>query len=715
MRERVTVRWSAFLVVTLALVLMVGSASVVFAPASASAPAPAPASASTAAPVPPAPQAAARAKVVASCAQAKVVALQWSSGSTWQIANLDVGTGASTILATVTNPGGSFDGTSNRMDALAVTAGGLTAYLTDSTASLSGQSPRIHKVNLSTGSSTTFTGSPLVDTTSTNYPGITAGAIDPTSGIYYYAHAVTGSQYWRLYAWNTSTDTPIGQVGSLNVEALRFGDLSFDASGNLTMTTSSTSATRFYSIAAANVPRTASSASLTHTVTATSDATRVYGSAWSGPVGSYAAPSIFLARLSSAATSLLRYDPAAGTTPTSAPASVQSSTTDLASCAAGDVITLGKQISSRMKASDQFTWAITRGAATASATSTGSALGTQPQQALLAATPGTYTLTETGAAGALMADYGQSLTCVQRSTGATVPAAGSGTSRTLTYTSGTVDCQWVNTAVPTLTLSTAFPQGRYLASDQFTVQIRTGSPTGAVVSATANATTAGTGSTVTAGTGTTGAFRVNPTTTYHLTQAQANGPTLMANYVATITCTDPSGLQTGLPTNVAFNNNFSLQVVNGAQVACIINNAKRSTPGSGLTCNTGQIYATTNAVTNVGYGEPQNRRFIRVQVRNPPPGTSLGDVTAAAASQLPVPGGVDYVAVNAAAVSPGGQYLWYVANKQTRENDQPAVMRFDPLAPSTPWTPRYFTNSTGQALVIRGGDQPDQRHLLHVQ
>lgn len=666
--------------------------------------APAPAALAASSPGP----SAAQAKAVAACGPGKIAALRWSSGSTWQISQIDAVDGAPTTLATVVNPAGTYtpdgDEDVNRMDALALTAGGLTAYLTDSAAAVAGQSPRIHKVDLTTGTATTFTGAPLVSTTSTTYPGITAGAIDPASGIYYYAHAVTSSQQWRLYAWDTSTDTPIGQVGSLDVAALRYGDLTFDAGGNLIMTTSSTTETRFYRIAAANVPRAVSSAALAYTVTSTTAFNRVYGTAWSAPVGSFATPSIFLARLSTTTSSLLRYDPAAGTTPTVTSRPVQSSTTDLASCVDGDVITLGKQVTSRLRTTDQFTWTISRGAATASATSTGTALGTQPERAILTATPGTYTLTETGAGATVIGDYTPTLTCTQRSTGSIVPTAGSGVSRTLTYSGGAVDCLWSNRAVPTLTVTKALPQGRYVASDQFTVALRTGSPTGTVVSSPTNATSTGTGTTVTPGSGTTGAFRTTTGTTYHLTEAAANPQTLPANYTSTITCHDPSGLQTGLPTNLAFANNFSLQVVDGAQVECTITNTKKLAPGTGLSCGRGEIYASTSAVTSANAGSTLARRLLRVLVSNPPAGT-LGSTTAGAASQLALPATGGYESINGIAVSSGGRYVYYVANQTHGSNSQPAVMRYDSTAPAATWTPRVLSNP-GQQVLPRGGLNP---------
>ncbi len=58
---------------------------------------------------------------------------------------------------------------------------------------------------------------------------VIAGAINPANGIYYYA---VGGSPWKLYAFNTSTNTGIGQVGTIAGLSVN-GDMAFDAVGNL--------------------------------------------------------------------------------------------------------------------------------------------------------------------------------------------------------------------------------------------------------------------------------------------------------------------------------------------------------------------------------------------------------------------------------------------------------------------------------------------------
>lgn len=145
---------------------------------------------------------------------------------------------------------------------------------------------------------------------------------------------------------------------------------------------------------------------------------------------------------------------------------------------------------------------------------------------------------------------------------------------TLTITSSNAaTCTYTNTAnPPTIQLTKALGNNRVANTDQFTVQIRTGSASGAVVNSTANSTTTGSGSVVTAGTGTTGVFTAAAGTQYFLTEA-ASGSTVLGNYDATITCTDASGIQAGLPSGAAFSGSLAITPVGGAAISCTLTNA----------------------------------------------------------------------------------------------------------------------------------------------
>lgn len=124
---------------------------------------------------------------------------------------------------------------------------------------------------------------------------------------------------------------------------------------------------------------------------------------------------------------------------------------------------------------------------------------------------------------------------------------------------------------PRITLTKALGAPRGAATDQFTVQIRTGGATGTVVNNPANSTTTGTGSSVTPGTGTTGAYVATAGTTYTLTEAAA-GTANLANYAGTITCTDSFGLQSGLPNGATFAGSLAIAPVAGANITCALSN-----------------------------------------------------------------------------------------------------------------------------------------------
>jgi hypothetical protein len=187
---------------------------------------------------------------------------------------------------------------------------------------------------------------------------------------------------------------------------------------------------------------------------------------------------------------------------------------------------------------------------------------------------------ETAGTSTSLANYSTALSCVDGSA-TSVPVTGSGTSRTITTpaltasaAARTITCTYTNTAkLATITLKKALAGDRMAVNDQFSVAIRTGGVPGTVVSSATNATTTGTMATVTAGTGTTGSYRAAAGTAYTLTEAAAAGASL-TNYSAALTCVDTAGVQTGLPSGVAFNPavGYAITPVAGAALSCTITN-----------------------------------------------------------------------------------------------------------------------------------------------
>ncbi len=160
---------------------------------------------------------------------------------------------------------------------------------------------------------------------------------------------------------------------------------------------------------------------------------------------------------------------------------------------------------------------------------------------------------------------------------------------------------------PRITLTKALGAPREAATDQFTVQIRTGGAAGTVVNSTANSTTTGTVSTVTAGTGTTGAYVAAAGTAYDLTEAAA-GTANLSNYASTVTCTDSYGLQPGLPNGATFTGSLGIAPVAGANITCtlsnnalpIINVAKQAGAVTGPDTNGNFVANYTITVANTG-------------------------------------------------------------------------------------------------------------------
>lgn len=126
-----------------------------------------------------------------------------------------------------------------------------------------------------------------------------------------------------------------------------------------------------------------------------------------------------------------------------------------------------------------------------------------------------------------------------------------------------------------LLLTKALKGNRVAGSDQFTVAIHTGSVTGPIVNSTSNATTKGAGAVVLTGSGTTGVYQPTPGTTYYLTEA-ASGTAQLANYTATITCTDYNRLQTGLPSNSPLEAGLQITPVSGSAISCILTNTAKT-------------------------------------------------------------------------------------------------------------------------------------------
>ena len=283
---------------------------------------------------------------------------------------------------------------------------------------------------------------------------VIAGAVNPANGIYYYA---VGGSPWKLYAFNTSTNTGIGQVGTIAGLSVN-GDMAFDAVGNLYVV-SNASYTASGTLARINgpLPTTAGSTSFSSAVLASLPGN-------SGQYASMAFDGSGVLVIGTGTGKVLRVNPSSGAQIDTHNASVNLS--DMASCSSPSVASVRVDLpSGRHDDDDQFTTTITGGGVSSGNTGTtaGTDTGLQTQAAEVAGPvvvlpSTTYTITQTAAGGTQLSDYSTTWKCILQSTGSTL-AQGTGSSGTFSMpsTSGsTVICTFTNTPLfPSIDLEKA--------------------------------------------------------------------------------------------------------------------------------------------------------------------------------------------------------------------------------------------------------------------
>ena len=376
-----------------------------------------------------------------------------SASSTGTLNALTTGTvGGSSVTATAISsiPAG------GNANALGITDGGTGAYLVDQTTS-SANSARIHFYAAATGSWSTFTGS------SSANDSFVAGAVDPASGIYYYASYFAGtpstSAYANVYGFNTLTNTAIpGIIGRVNLgtgnsTAGENGDLAFDGSGNMYVL-SSNGANVAINIVPAPLPATGSSGGATLTSKLQSffaSSAKYNGIAFDNDGNLYVEDAS-----TSNVSEITKLNPITGAVlagPTALSANAQTFlSVDLGACSVNPTLQLQANVAGRFTPTDQFGLSITGGGLTSgnTATTTGTATGVQSATAgpVIAGSGNTYTLTETAASGDL-SNYTVTYSCIDTANGNSVVASGTGPSITLpfpatTSTSPAVACTFTN-------------------------------------------------------------------------------------------------------------------------------------------------------------------------------------------------------------------------------------------------------------------------------
>lgn len=280
---------------------------------------------------------------------------------------------------------------------------------------------------------------------------VIAGAIDPTTGIYYFA---SSAAVWNLYAFDTSSQTMIGQVGTISGLSLN-GDMAFDAVGDLyVVSNSSTIAAGMFSRVNAPIPTTAGNQALVaESITSTPANSGQYNSVAVASDGSIAI---------GAGTRITRVRPEDGVTlsqVTTAAAFV-----DFASCAYPNLVYAQKELpNGRYLPTDQFQLEIAGPSVVneyiGTTEGTDSGLQDLPVETagpVLGIDGATFTVTETGVGTTDLANYTTTWECRNRTTD-TVLASGDGTVGTFTLpripSASEVYCIFTNVAqLPALTL-----------------------------------------------------------------------------------------------------------------------------------------------------------------------------------------------------------------------------------------------------------------------
>lgn len=293
---------------------------------------------------------------------------------------------------------------------LGIAIGGTAAFQASDSGTI------VQGYDAATGAWTVYSGKPAPGST------VTAGAVDPTTGIYYFGDVGAG----QLWGFNTTTDQMISPNPLVTFPAIPGqlnGDIAFDGGGNLYIVTSSTTGGTLEAISAPLPQTAAQAATLSPALLSTfavPGGAAVNGIAFDGNGTLY---------LSQGGTNgVFSIDPGTGTldgslTPLPAaltgPAGV--GIVDLASCAFPPAVSAQKNVVARVSPTDQFALHVTGPTVSlpAAAVTAGTATGLQqsPDGRVLQAGPAlarfgdTYTASESAMGTTNMAQYVSTYTC----------------------------------------------------------------------------------------------------------------------------------------------------------------------------------------------------------------------------------------------------------------------------------------------------------------
>ena len=324
-----------------------------------------------------------------------------------------------TTLANTAATPSNVAGNGSSVNALAMSADGLTVFTANQTPS--GGNTTVHVTNVSLGTTANFTA------TAANVSTLIAGGVNPTNGYYYYGGWNSAESTFYLFAFNPANDSAsaAGTITPPGGVSYQSGDLTFDNAGNMTILAGTTTNSAKLLSIATPVP-TSGTGSLPFTTLATlsSVSLETY-------VGvAFAANSTLYVETSSGQFDSVNPNSGAVTL-LGTQTGFSGSLDDLASCTYNGSLAVQKNIVGRVAPTDQFTMTITGGGVASGNTGTtsGSSTGVQTSPGEVAGPivglPGTtYNVVETAASGSL-ANYTTTWSCLN---GSSTFSSGTGTS-----------------------------------------------------------------------------------------------------------------------------------------------------------------------------------------------------------------------------------------------------------------------------------------------
>jgi CshA-type fibril repeat protein len=346
-----------------------------------------------------------------SCDQNTLYAIDTANN---QLASINATSGAVTNVVKL-DPGN---------NALAVARNGVAAYASQNTGNTITGYDAVNGVRLADVTNADPAGA-------ANRPALLRGAVNPATGLYYYATGGTGPVY--LGAYNPKTGEKIGQVGRIgNLVDGKNGDMAFSSRGLLFVVTGN----QIRRVDSETVPAVKGTDTLSTSLVATlpidpSDAGSP-GIAFSSDGYLYA----------SVNTTMYKINPGSGKLETSyAIGNGNYLPSDLASCNYANTLTAQSSVDDRWSTSDQFALTISGGDVSSgnTATTDGTAPGVQAKHAgaVLTLPSKQYTATQTRAGSTDLADYDTTWKAVNVNADPTsadaVVASGTGNTATFTF------------------------------------------------------------------------------------------------------------------------------------------------------------------------------------------------------------------------------------------------------------------------------------------